>query len=52
MQQWLDRFTDLTALQRDESILKQALECLAEQAGFAGYAYLHLQPGHTLAVSN
>ncbi|NTF16495.1 autoinducer-binding transcriptional regulator TraR [Agrobacterium tumefaciens] len=52
MQHWLDRLTDLTALQGDESILKEALEGLAEQAGFGGYAYLHLQPGHTLAVSN
>lgn len=52
MQHWLDRLTDLTALQGDETVLKQALEHLTDQAGFGGYAYLHIQPGHTVAVSN
>ncbi|MCW0001883.1 transcriptional regulator TraR [Pararhizobium sp. YC-54] len=52
MQYWLDKLTDLTALQGDESILKQALGNLTNEAGFGGYAYLHIQPGHTLAVSN
>lgn len=52
MQHWLDKLTDLAAIQGDESILKQALANLAEQAGFDGFAYLHIQPGHTVAVSN
>ena len=52
MQHWLDKLTDITALQGDESIIKQALGHLADEAGFGGYAYLHIQPGHTLAVSN
>jgi LuxR family transcriptional activator of conjugal transfer of Ti plasmids len=52
MQHWLDKLTDLTALQGDENILKQALGILTDEAGFEGYAYLHIQPGHTLAVSN
>lgn len=52
MQHWLDKLTDLAALQGDESILKQALANLAEQAGFDGFAYLHIQPGHTVTVSN
>jgi len=52
MQQWLDKLTDITALQGDESILRQALGSLTNEAGFGGYAYLHIQPGHTIAVSN
>ena len=52
MQHWLDKLTDITALQGDESILKPALADLAREAGFGGYAYLYIQPGHTLAVSN
>ncbi|RWX81452.1 transcriptional regulator TraR [Neorhizobium lilium] len=52
MQHWLDKLTDITALHGDESIIKQALGHLADAAGFGGYAYLHIQPGHTLAVSN
>ncbi|NKK04252.1 transcriptional regulator TraR [Rhizobium leguminosarum bv. viciae] len=52
MQHWLDKLTDITALQGDESILKQALGNLTNEAGFGGYAYLHIQPGHALAVSN
>ncbi|MDK4742557.1 transcriptional regulator TraR [Rhizobium sp. CNPSo 3464] len=52
MQHWLDRLTDLTAIERDETILKDALAELAEQSGFGAYAYVHLQPGHILAVSN
>ena len=52
MQHWLDKLTDITALQGDESILKPALADLAREAGFGGYAYLYIQPGHTLAISN
>jgi LuxR family transcriptional activator of conjugal transfer of Ti plasmids len=52
MQHWLDKLTDLTALQGDDRVLKQALGNLTSEAGFGGYAYLHIQPGHTLAVSN
>ena len=52
MQHWLDKLTDLAAVQGDETILKEALADLAEQIGFGGYAYLNIQPGHVLAVSN
>lgn len=52
MQHWLDRLTDLSATRGDENILKQALAHLTKQAGFQGYAYLHIQPGHTVASSN
>jgi LuxR family transcriptional regulator, activator of conjugal transfer of Ti plasmids len=52
MQEWLDKLTDLTATQGDESILKQALADFTEQAGFGGYAYLYIRPGHTIAASN
>ncbi|NSZ66483.1 transcriptional regulator TraR (plasmid) [Agrobacterium tumefaciens] len=52
MQHWLDKLTDLAALRGDENILKDALSRLAEQAGFSGYAYLYIRPGHTVAASN
>lgn len=52
MQDWFDKLTDLSALQGDESILKQAIADFADQAGFGGYAYLYIRPGHTIAASN
>lgn len=52
MQDWLDKLTDLTATQGDESVLKQALSDFTDQAGFGGYAYLYIRPGHTIATSN
>lgn len=52
MQHWLDKLTDLAALRGDENTLKEALGNLAEQAGFGGYAYLYIRPGHTVAASN
>ncbi len=52
MQHWLDKLTDLAALRGDATILKHALSQLAEQAGFRGYAYLYIRPGHTIASSN
>lgn len=50
MQDWLDKLTDLAATQGDEHILNQALEDFADQAGFGGYAYLYIRPGHTIAA--
>ncbi|RWC37735.1 MAG: transcriptional regulator TraR [Mesorhizobium sp.] len=52
MQHWLDKLTDLTAVEGDQRNLKDALAGLAEQIGFGGYAYLNIQPDHTLAISN
>ncbi|UXT61309.1 transcriptional regulator TraR (plasmid) [Agrobacterium fabrum] len=52
MQHWLDKLTDLAALRGDEHVLKDALAHLAHQAGFGGYAYLYIRPGHTVAASN
>ncbi|NKQ85623.1 transcriptional regulator TraR [Rhizobium ruizarguesonis] len=52
MQDWLDKLTDLTETKGDESILKQALADFANQAGYGGYAYLYIRPGHTIAASN
>jgi LuxR family transcriptional regulator, activator of conjugal transfer of Ti plasmids len=52
MQHWLDKLIDLAALRGDENVLKDALIHLAEQAGFSGYAYLYIRPGHTIASSN
>ncbi len=52
MRYWLDKLTDLAAIKGDESILRKALAIFTAQAGFQGYAYLHFQPGHTIAESN
>ncbi len=52
MQHWLDKLIDLAALRGDEGVLKDALTHLAHQAGFSGYAYLFIRPGHTIASSN
>ncbi|MBP2537464.1 autoinducer-binding transcriptional regulator TraR [Agrobacterium tumefaciens] len=52
MQHWLDKLTDLAAIQGDESILSQGLTDLTQHFGFAGYAYLHIQHKHTVAVTN
>lgn len=52
MQYWLDKLIDLAALRGDENVLKDALMHLAQQAGFSGYAYLYIRPGHTIASSN
>ena len=52
MQYWLDKLTDLAAIPSDENNLKDALATFTEQIGFAGYAYLNLQPGRSLAISN
>lgn len=52
MQHWLDKLTDLAALRGDEGVLKDALTSIAHQAGFSGYAYLYIRPGHTIASSN
>jgi LuxR family transcriptional activator of conjugal transfer of Ti plasmids len=52
MQHWLDQLIDLAALRGDEAVLKDALTHLAHQAGFSGYAYLYIRPGHTVASSN
>lgn len=52
MQPWLDKLTDLAAIPGDEGILKHALTAFTEQIGFAGYAYLNMQPGRSIAISN
>lgn len=52
MQHWLDKLTDITSIKGNDIILKDALAELAEQSGFGAYAYVHIQPGHILAVSN
>ncbi|SSC64680.1 autoinducer-binding transcriptional regulator TraR [Ciceribacter selenitireducens] len=52
MQYWLDKLTDLAAIPGDEGILKLALATFTEQVGFAGYAYLNIQPGRSIAISN
>lgn len=52
MRHWLDKLTDLAAIPGDENILKDALATFTEQIGFVGYAYLNIQPGRSLAISN
>lgn len=52
MRHWLDKLTDLAALPGGEDILKLALATFTEQLGFSGYAYLNIQPGRSIAISN
>lgn len=52
MRHWLDKLTDLAAIPGDESLLKDGLATFTEQVGFAGYAYLNIQPGRSIAISN
>ncbi|PVE50629.1 transcriptional regulator TraR [Rhizobium rhizogenes] len=52
MQHWLDKLIDLAALRGDEDVLTDALTDLAQRAGFSGYAYMFIRPGHTIASSN
>jgi LuxR family transcriptional activator of conjugal transfer of Ti plasmids len=49
---WLNKLTDLIAIRGDETLLKKALADVAQQSGFTGYAYLHIQSGRALALSN
>ncbi|GAK72737.1 autoinducer-binding transcriptional regulator TraR [Agrobacterium rubi] len=52
MQHWLDKLTDLAAIRGDDSILTQGLSDLTQHFGFTGYAYLHIQHKHSIAVTN
>ncbi|NSZ19968.1 autoinducer-binding transcriptional regulator TraR [Agrobacterium vitis] len=52
MQHWLDKLTDLATIEGDECILKTGLACVADHFGFTGYAYLHIQHRHIIAVTN
>ncbi|MHC1550174.1 autoinducer-binding transcriptional regulator TraR [Phyllobacterium sp. K27] len=52
MQHWLDKLTDLTAIETNQRNLEDALAGLTEQVGFGGYAYLSVRPGHSFAISN
>lgn len=52
MQTWFQRLIDLTSVAPTELSLKQALPGLVQQLGFDCYAYLHVQPVRTYAVSN
>lgn len=52
MQHWLDRLTDLAAIPGANDIVKHGLAEMTEQLGFVGYAYVNIQPGHSVVVSN
>ncbi|CUX71335.1 MULTISPECIES: transcriptional regulator TraR [Agrobacterium] len=52
MQTWLEKLTDLAAIEGDESILKTGLADVADHFGFTGYAYLHIQHKHIIAMTN
>jgi hypothetical protein len=52
MRHWLDKLTHLAAIPGDGSILKDALATFTERIGFAGYSYLNIQLGRSLAISN
>lgn len=52
MQTWFQRLTDATSIARTSEMLHGALQSLARDLGFEGFAYLHLHPSQTRAVSN
>lgn len=52
MKDWLERLTDVSAIGNCEFRLESALENLAENLGFDGYAFLHIEPFQSFAVSN
>lgn len=52
MQRWLDKLIDITAVESDQNSLEGALAGLTEQMGFNSYAYLNIQAGHILAITN
>lgn len=52
MQHWLEKLTDLAAIEGDECVLKNGLADFAGHFGFSGYAYLHIQHKHITTVTN
>ncbi|QTG17209.1 transcriptional regulator TraR (plasmid) [Agrobacterium tumefaciens] len=44
--------TDLAAIEGDDCILKNGLADFTDHFGFTGYAYLHIQHKHIIAVTN
>lgn len=52
MQTWFQRLSDLASVASTEASLKEALPGLVRELGFDCYAYLHVQPVRTYAMSN
>ncbi|MBB6469405.1 LuxR family transcriptional activator of conjugal transfer of Ti plasmids [Aminobacter lissarensis] len=49
---WFQKLTDISALARSDTALKEALTHLARELGFDCFAYLNVRPVCTYAVSN
>ncbi|NSZ19612.1 autoinducer-binding transcriptional regulator TraR [Agrobacterium vitis] len=52
MQRWLDKLIDISAIEGTQNKIEDALADLTNQMGFHSYAYLNLQPGRSLAITN
>lgn len=52
MQHWLEKMTDIAAIEGDECVLKTGLADFAGHFGFSRYAYLHIQHKHITPVTN
>ncbi|MCZ7450246.1 autoinducer binding domain-containing protein [Agrobacterium rhizogenes] len=52
MDQWFERLTERVTLAQDEASVKAILEKLTREVGFNAYAYLSVQAGTQVAISN
>jgi LuxR family transcriptional activator of conjugal transfer of Ti plasmids len=52
LDQWFERLTERVSLAHDETTVKTTLGKLSREAGFCTYAYLSLQAGTQIAISN
>lgn len=52
MKHWLEKLTDVTAINYNRNGLKEALTALSEDLGFGQFAFFHVNTGTSFAVSN
>lgn len=49
---WFQRLMDALAVTQTEETLRKAVADLIHDLGFGGFAFLHVEPSHTIAISN
>ncbi|PIO97609.1 autoinducer-binding protein [Pleomorphomonas carboxyditropha] len=52
MRTWFQRLVDTLAVTQTEETLRKAVADLVQDLGFGGFAFLHVEPARTIAVSN
>lgn len=52
MRHWLNKLTDLTAINHNDTDLNEALTALSEELGFGLFAFFHINVGTSFAISN